>query len=80
MRPFTKFPKNRIPEKSGKVTRFTIQKALTKNTPVFQRRPLDCTRSKQLVTQTNHNKNLIFLMADIAFRYTVKTSFANLHK
>ena len=35
---------------------------------------------KQLVTQANHNKNLIFLMADIALRYTVKTSFANLHK
>ena len=35
---------------------------------------------KQLVTQTNHNKNLIFLMADIALQYTVKTSFANLHK
>ena len=35
---------------------------------------------KQLVTQTYHNKNLIFLMADIALRYTVKTRFANLHK
>ena len=35
---------------------------------------------KQVVTQINHNKNLIFLMADIALRYTVKTSFANLHK
>ena len=30
----------------------------------------------QIVTQTKHNKNLIFLMADIALRYTVKTSFA----
>ena len=35
---------------------------------------------KQPVTQTNHNKSLIFLMADIALRYTVKTRFANLHK
>ena len=35
---------------------------------------------KQLVTQAKHNKNLIFLMADTALRYTVKTSFANLHK
>ena len=31
---------------------------------------------KQFVTRTNQNKNLIFLMADIALRYTVKTSFA----
>ena len=35
---------------------------------------------KQIFTQTKHNKNLIFLMADIALRYTVKTSFANFHK
>ena len=35
---------------------------------------------KQLITQTKHNKSLIFLMADIALRYTVKTRFANLHK
>ena len=35
---------------------------------------------KQLVTQTNFNKNLIFLLADIALRYKVKRSFANLHK
>ena len=35
---------------------------------------------KKLVTQTNHNKNFIFLIADIALRYTVKTSFTNLHK
>ena len=31
---------------------------------------------KQLVTQTNHNKNLIFLMADIVLRYKVKARFA----
>ena len=35
---------------------------------------------KQLVTKTNHNKSLIFLMAHVALRYTVKTRFANLHK
>ena len=35
---------------------------------------------KQLVTQTHHNKNLIFIMPDIALRYTLKTSFANLYK
>ena len=28
---------------------------------------------EQLVTQANHNKNLIFLMADIALRYTDKS-------
>ena len=65
MEPSRKFPKTRIPEKSGKVTCLTIRKAFT-NTQVFQRRPLDCTELKQLVTQTNHNKNLIFVMADIA--------------
>ena len=27
---------------------------------------------KQLVTQANHDKNLIFLMADISLRFTVK--------
>ena len=80
MGPFRKFPKTRIPEKSGKVTCLTIQKDFT-NTHVFQRRPLDCTRTKStyhsIITQNvKRNKNLIFLMADIALRYTVKTSFA----
>ena len=79
MGPFRKSPKTRNPEKSGKVTWLTIQKAFI-NTQVFQKRPLDCTEIKQLVIQTNHNKNLIILTADIALRYTVKTSFANLHK
>ena len=35
---------------------------------------------KQLVTKTNHNKSLTFLMADVAPQYTVKTRFANLRK
>ena len=63
-----------IPEKSGKVTCLTIQKAFT-NTKDFH-----CILPELLVTQANHNKSLIFLMADIALRYTVKTRFANLHK
>ena len=32
---------------------------------------------KQLVTQANHNKNLIFLMTDIALRYTVLQIYTN---
>ena len=67
-----------IPEKSGKVTCLTIQKAFT-NT-FFKGDHWIVPELKQLVTQAKHNKNLIFLMADIALRYTVKTSFANLHK
>ena len=65
-----------IPEKSGKVTSLTIQKAFT-NAKDFH---CILRELKQLVTQANHNKSLIFLMADIALRYTVKTRFANLHK
>ena len=78
MGPFSKFPKFRIPEKSGKVTCLTIQKAFTNTFSKGDHWIVP--ELKQLVTQTNHNKNLIFLMADIALRYTVKTSFANLHK
>ena len=63
-----------IPEKSGKVTCLTIQKAFT-NTKDFH-----CILPELLVTQANHNKSLIFLMADIALRYTVKTRFSNLLK
>ena len=47
MGPFRKFPKTRIPEKSGKVTCLTIQKAFT-NTQDFQRRPLDFTQTCNL--------------------------------
>ena len=78
MGPSRKFPKTRIPQNPGKVTCLTIQKAFT-NTQVFQSKPLDCTELKLLVTQTNHKKNLIFLMSDVALQYTVKTSFASLH-
>ena len=35
---------------------------------------------KQLVTETNHNKSFMFLMADVALQYTIKTRFVNLHK
>ena len=69
MGPLRKFPKTRIPEKSGKVTCWAIQKAFT-NTQFFLKRPLDFTRTKQLVTQTNHNNNLIFLVVDIALWYS----------
>ena len=79
MGPFRKFPKTRIPEKSGKVTCLTIQKAFT-NAQVFKGDHWIVPKLKQLVTQTNHSRNLIFLMPDIALQYTVKTSFANLHK
>ena len=58
-------PFRKFPEKSRKVTCLTIGIV---------------PELKQLVTQANHNKNLIFLIADIALRYTVETTFANLHK
>ena len=45
MGPFSKFPKTRTPEKTGKVTCLTTQKAFT-NTQGFQRRPMDFTRIK----------------------------------
>ena len=77
MGPFRKFPKTRILEKSGKVTCLTIQKAFTNTFSKGDHWIVP--ELKQLVTQTNHNKNLIFLMADIALRYTVKI-FENLHK
>ena len=79
MGPFRKFLKTRIPEKSGKLTCLTIQKASTTR-KFFKRDHWIVPKLKQLFTQTNHNKNLIFLMADIALRYTIKTSFGNLHK
>ena len=76
MGPFRKFPKTRIPEKSGKVTCLTIQKAFK----FFKGDHWIVPELKQLVTQTKHNKNMIFLIADIPLRYTVKASFANFHK
>ena len=51
-------------------------KAFT-NTQVFKGDDQIVPELKQLVTQTRLNQNLIFLMADIALRYTVKTSFTN---
>ena len=67
-----------IPEKSGKVTCLTIQKAPTRKS--FKGDHWILPELKQLVTQTNHKKSLISLMADITLRYTAKTRFANLHK
>ena len=65
-----------IPKKSGKVTCLTVQKTRK----IFKGDHWILPELKQLVTKTNHNKSLIFLMADVALRYTVKTRFANLHK
>ena len=72
--PSRKFSKTRIPEKSATVTCLTFKKAF-KSTQVFQRRPLECTRIKQKII-----KRFIFLTTDITLRYTLKTSFENLHK
>ena len=58
---FTKFP-----EKSGKVTCLTIQKAFINTCKFFKGEHWIVPELKQLVTQAKHNKNLIFLMTDIA--------------
>ena len=80
MGPFRKFPKSRIPEKSGKSRASWPFKRLLPTCKFFKGDHWIVPELKQLVTQTNHNKNLIFLMAEIALRYTVKASFANLYK
>ena len=67
-----------IPEKSRKVTYLIIQKAPTRKS--FTGDHWILPELKPIVTQTNHKKSLISLMADIALRYTAKTKFSNLHK
>ena len=79
MGPFRKFPKTRIPEKSGKFTCLNF-KRLSTTREFFKGDHWIVPELKQLVTQANNDKNLISLMADIALRYTVQKSFANLHK
>ena len=79
MGPFRKFQKTRIPEKSRKVTCLTIQKAFN-NRQVFQWRPLDCTRIKTTCHSIKAQEEFDISYGDIALRYTVTRSFANLHK
>ena len=55
-------------------------KRLSTTRKIFKRDHWFLPELKQLVTQTNHIKSLVFLMADIALRYTVQTRFTNLHK
>ena len=72
------FSKTRIPEKSSKVTCLAIRKAF-KNTQVFQRRTLDCTRIKTICHPNNQNKIRIWCllwlihMGDVALWYKVDT-------
>ena len=65
--------KTRIPENPGKVT--LLFRRLSTIRKFFNRDHWNVPKLKHLVTQTKHNKNLIFHIADIALRLTVKTSF-----
>ena len=55
-----------IPEISGKVTSWQF-KRLSPTRKIFKGNHWFLPQLKQLVTQTNHNESLIFLMADTAF-------------
>ena len=56
-------------------------KRLSRTRKLFKRDHWIVPELKQFVTQTTkHNKNLVFLMDDIALQYTVKACFAYTNK
>ena len=61
-----------ISEKSGKVTHAWQFKWLSPTRKIFKGDHWILPELKQPVTQTNHNKSLIFLMADIAYDTQLK--------